>query len=389
MSGDSWSWRHPIDSISNWAGKKIDHLETRASNWAKRKIAGIAKSAGESAMSGINSAVQGSSLAPVIGALTGSGGGDNPAAGSDSSGSGLSGIVNNLLGGGGSSNTQSTGDLSSGSGASGFLGKLFGGKSSGILGVIMDLLALVVVALIAGVKGLMGLFGMSKDSTPDTPHDNLIQKGLKGIQHYGNEAYQWMGQKIDKIAGARGIKNNNPGNLEKGQHWKGEVAGSDGRFATFDKALDGLRAVGKNLLAYEKSGFDTTHKIAHRWAPAGDGNNNPDIYSQHLAQNMGVSTDEKLNLKQNPERLASCMEAICRQENGTVPYSHEAFLWAAKAAIDPSYDKVNTPTLVAQNGKYTVESVDPGELLAASKTPQQSSAASGGGVKKPASPSYA
>lgn len=53
-----------------------------------------------------------------------------------------------------------------------------------------------------------------------------------------------------------GLRNNNPGNIEAGSNpWEGQT-GSDGRFATFATPEHGIRALGKNLLSYQRQ--DTT-----------------------------------------------------------------------------------------------------------------------------------
>jgi hypothetical protein len=402
-----WDWSHPIDSISNWIGKKEDD----ASNWVKGKITAIAKSAGESAMQGLTSAMQSGTAGLGSGASTGDG----------SSSSDLASEIGALLGakpatstGSPSTATGSSGGSASDSGLPDWLTGIFGGKSSsgssgstpdsgqqqsssddssgglfggGIMGLIIGILALVVVSLLAGAKGLMGLFGMGSDAAPASPDDNIFQRGIKKVEHIGHEAYQWMGEKIDNIAGARGIQNNNPGNIIKsGHHWQGEITGSDSRFVTFRTAAEGTQAMGENLLAYDKQGLNTINKIINTWAPSSDGNN-VNAYASLVSQRMGVGADETLNLH-DPKTLASLMKAMATQENGKVPYPPELYVWAANAALNPS-QAGQAPMLVAQdNGKYAMQHVDQAELMAANYTPPQSSA-TGGGPRKPiAAPAY-
>ncbi|MFU2316820.1 hypothetical protein [Rahnella sp. PCH160] len=54
---------------------------------------------------------------------------------------------------------------------------------------------------------------------------------------------------------ARGLRNNNPGNIEASDAnpWEGQI-GSDGRFAKFETPEHGIRALGKNLLSYQRQG---------------------------------------------------------------------------------------------------------------------------------------
>ncbi len=63
---------------------------------------------------------------------------------------------------------------------------------------------------------------------------------------------------------ARGLRNNNPGNIEasKSNPWEGQI-GSDGRFATFATPEHGIRALGKNMLSYQRQGYDTVSEIVN------------------------------------------------------------------------------------------------------------------------------
>lgn len=72
----------------------------------------------------------------------------------------------------------------------------------------------------------------------------------------------------DVVDGTRGIRNNNPGNIEFNDNnsWQGQT-GSDGRFAKFETPEHGIRALGRNLLSYGKQGYDTPAEIIGRWAP--------------------------------------------------------------------------------------------------------------------------
>ncbi len=94
---------------------------------------------------------------------------------------------------------------------------------------------------------------------------------------------------------ARGLRNNNPGNIEAGKNtWDGQT-GSDGRFAKFVTPEHGIRALGKNLMSYGSQGYDTVNEIVNRWAPASDGNNTA-AYVKALCSELGVKADDQLNL---------------------------------------------------------------------------------------------
>ncbi|MGI6903781.1 MULTISPECIES: hypothetical protein [Leclercia] len=123
-------------------------------------------------------------------------------------------------------------------------------------------------------------------------------------------------------AGVRGIRNNNPGNLEASWafSWLGQN-GTDGRFATFATPEHGIRALGVNLLSYQRRGLDTISKIISRWAPPQD-NNDTTAYIQNVSQALGVSPTTRLDVT-SPEILRALSKAIIRQENGNVPFSDE------------------------------------------------------------------
>ncbi|MBL1723120.1 hypothetical protein ELD56_30270, partial [Klebsiella pneumoniae] len=98
------------------------------------------------------------------------------------------------------------------------------------------------------------------------------------------------------------LRNNNPGNIEAGSNpWEGQT-GSDGRFATFATPEHGIRALGKNLLSYQRQGYDTVNEIVNRWAPASDGNNT-DAYIKALCSALGVGANDPLDVS-NPKTLA-------------------------------------------------------------------------------------
>lgn len=131
----------------------------------------------------------------------------------------------------------------------------------------------------------------------------------------------------------RGYRNNNPGNLEAGHNWQG-MTGNDGRFATFGTPESGYRAMGKNLLNYDKKyGIRTIRKIIGRWAPPGE--NNTEAYIARVSQQMGIGPDEELNLK-DEATLTKLMQSIAKHENGYNRHSNEVVGAGARMAIGGS-----------------------------------------------------
>lgn len=132
--------------------------------------------------------------------------------------------------------------------------------------------------------------------------------------------------------GTRGIRNNNPGNLEysKTNPWVGQN-GDDGRFAKFETPEHGIRALGRNLLSYQRQGIDTVSDIINRWAPPDD-NNDTSAYIKAVCAQLGVTADQPLDAS-NPDTLKALCAAIIHHENGNQPYSDQQLSTGVSAAI--------------------------------------------------------
>ena len=72
---------------------------------------------------------------------------------------------------------------------------------------------------------------------------------------------------------ARGIRNNNPGNIRNSERndWKGEVSKADKKdqvFEEFETMSDGVRAMMRLLQKYQRSyNLHTVKEIVERWSP--------------------------------------------------------------------------------------------------------------------------
>lgn len=94
---------------------------------------------------------------------------------------------------------------------------------------------------------------------------------------------------------ARGIRNNNPGNIENnGTAWLGLCEEqNDPRFCQFSKMEYGCRALLKTLLTYRrKHGLVTIRGIINRWAPSVE--NNTSGYMSRVSKDTGYGLDEKI-----------------------------------------------------------------------------------------------
>jgi hypothetical protein len=112
----------------------------------------------------------------------------------------------------------------------------------------------------------------------------------------------------------RGIRNNNPLNIEDGQFARGQpgYAGSDGRFAKFETPEHGVSAADKLLNSYQANqGLNTINGIVGRWAPSTDGNNTK-AYAAHVAAQMGIGPDDPIPPAMRPQLIA----AMAAHENG-------------------------------------------------------------------------
>lgn len=131
----------------------------------------------------------------------------------------------------------------------------------------------------------------------------------------------------------RGIRNNNPGNIEAGIGWKGEV-GTDGRFATFATPAHGIRALALNAVNSQRiHGNDTVSELIDRWAPPTE--NNTAAYAAQVAKALGVNPDDPVDLS-NPATLAKFTAAVIQHENGQQPYSEADIVAGVDAALGRS-----------------------------------------------------
>ncbi|WP_459782394.1 structural protein [Photobacterium sp. R1] len=125
----------------------------------------------------------------------------------------------------------------------------------------------------------------------------------------------------------RGIRNNNPGNIEdNGTQWRGRV-GDDGRFVIFDTPENGIRALARTLKTYRnKYGLMTVRGIINRWAPPVE--NDTASYVNHVSNSLGVTPDTALSESQ----AMAIVPVIIRHENGQQPYSVEVLNAGISAA---------------------------------------------------------
>ncbi len=131
---------------------------------------------------------------------------------------------------------------------------------------------------------------------------------------------------------ARGVRNNNPGNIDFNPRndWVGQLGLEQGvtkpRFARFDSPENGIRALGKLLINYRGKdgmpgvggkGIDTVLETVNRWAPSNE--NNTQAYAAAVAKRLNVRPTDPINIK-DPATLRGMALSIIIHENGGNPY---------------------------------------------------------------------
>lgn len=114
---------------------------------------------------------------------------------------------------------------------------------------------------------------------------------------------------------SRGIRNNNPGNLNfAGQKGATLESGPNARFASFPTMLEGIAALDRQVMLYLKRGKNTIDQIIDIYAPSSDGNNTSS-YKSYLSQYTGLGVKEKID-GSNFEIMRKLIQGIINHENG-------------------------------------------------------------------------
>lgn len=126
---------------------------------------------------------------------------------------------------------------------------------------------------------------------------------------------------------ARGIRNNNPGNIRWGDKWKGLKENGreeDKSFCVFKKPEYGIRALAKILRNYrDLHKITSVAGIIHRFAPPSE--NDTASYIKHVSKCICVESDEIIDVRDEYTML-KLVKAIIQHENGEQPYTDEQIL---------------------------------------------------------------
>lgn len=169
--------------------------------------------------------------------------------------------------------------------------------------------------------------------TNDTPTTSEEMKGLEGRFNfdYFNEVQEWQKNNPGKVWPGglqgfsnqvnraaylfRGIRNNNPGNLNfAGQKGATLESGPNARFARFPTMLEGIAALDRQVMLYLKRGKNTIDQIIDIYAPSSDGNNTSS-YKSYLSQFTGLGINEKID-GSNFDVMKKLIQGIINHENG-------------------------------------------------------------------------
>lgn len=121
----------------------------------------------------------------------------------------------------------------------------------------------------------------------------------------------------------RAQRNNNPGNIDAGDHWQGLLPraqmtpdqAAEDRFAVFAAPKWGFRALGIILLNYVRvHHLNTIRQMIDRWAPNSE--NNTEAYITAVANGVGINADLPLDFTK-PDLLGAVAKAIAIHECGS------------------------------------------------------------------------
>lgn len=196
-----------------------------------------------------------------------------------------------------------------------------------------------------GILGKLGVFGAAVSAglagakalgLPDTNGEKGRQDVAKGDWLAASAdlpASEFIGAVWDRVRGGdksktsdslpdtngekgapRGIRNNNPGNLNfAGQEGASKEDGPGGRFAVFQSMEEGIAALAKQLQRYGAKGVDTIRGIISKFAPSSE--NDTGGYIAAIEKWLGIGADQRLDLSDN-KTLKALISGISTIENG-------------------------------------------------------------------------
>lgn len=225
-------------------------------------------------------------------------------------------------------------------------GKWLVGVTGALGGVRSALMAISKISLIAGLVELQKYAEQIEKKygwLVHNPVSDALNSGL-GASYFdaaGKKASSWMRETFgfgfrsdDGYSGSvvssspnapRGIRNNNPGNLNfAGQSGATLETGPGGRFAVFQSMRDGVSALRRQIGLYLGRGVNTIRSIISKYAPSSDGNDE-NSYVNFLSKFTGKSADEKIS-DSDQEGMFKLIKGIINHESGSGHVSDQDIL---------------------------------------------------------------
>ncbi|TFF13750.1 structural protein [Pseudomonas sp. BCA14] len=138
------------------------------------------------------------------------------------------------------------------------------------------------------------------------------------------------------ITETRGVRNRNPGNIDynPANQWQGQLKPDpsvEKRFARFDSPENGIRALGKTLLTYQrKYGLKTVKAIISRWAPSAE--NDTAAYVRAVEMSTGTQPGAEIDLT-TPKVMTGFIKAIIHHENAGYAYPDAVLAEGVRRAL--------------------------------------------------------
>lgn len=193
------------------------------------------------------------------------------------------------------------------------------------------------------VKGAQGFFALGEQARERSASSAAIQSSPLSRPPM-QQPYQPGPMSSAGGQEPRGVRNNNPGNIEAGAFTQGipGYQGSDGRFAKFETPEQGILAADRLLQSYANRGLNTVAGIVNRWAPPSE--NDTGAYAAQVAREIGVDPNQPIDM-QNPEIRQRIIAAKIRVENGKQPYGQDVFQRAYAQQAQPAPQPVQVASL--------------------------------------------
>ena len=200
----------------------------------------------------------------------------------------------------------------------------------------------------------------------NNPVTNFLNSGAgtDTTTEWGKQLHDWIFEKTgiqlprgDGYKSApRGIRNNNPGNLNYANQSGATMEGGEGgRFAVFESMQHGIAALYKQLQLYFKRGINTLSSIVKTYAPASD-NNNVDAYISALTKATGKGANEVLD-SGDTATIARLMKGIVDHENGKGYISSSDIMGGIQLGAGSSASR-NMPAAAGSQTTITIGKID-------------------------------